>query len=90
MGEVCGTGLWTQTRTAVLPVLSGSVDPAKTTCDMALAVHWSSACTGQAGIANVMKEAKTSNTFSFSLVIQSPLGNVRFTTVYSECETLGT
>lgn len=90
MGEVCGTGLWTHTRTAVSPVLSGSVHPAKTTCNMALAIHQSLACTGQAKIANVMKEAKPSNTFSFSLVIQRPLGNVHFPTIYSECETFGT
>lgn len=72
------------------PVLSGSVHPAKTTCNMALAIHQSSACTRQVRIDNVMKEAKPSNASSFSFVIQQPFGNIHFSSVYSERETLGT
>jgi len=53
---------------------------------MALAVHQFSACTGKVRIVGILKEIKTSSTFTFSLVLQQPL-DIHFSTVYSENET---
>lgn len=55
-----------------------------------LAAHQFLVCIRQVKTANVITEGKTSSVSSFSLMIEQPLGNIYFSNVYSELETLGT